>query len=119
MTECPINKRDCPCQEYSKEGLCDYPYRMGASWTEIRNIRSCKLSKEGGVMNTGLSNKIAASGFFLVGLVGIGATILVLVDSVRTVLNAGQSDGFIYALFLAIISFLCIGFGIVLLKEGE
>ena len=26
-TECPINKTECPCPEYSKEGLCDYPYK--------------------------------------------------------------------------------------------
>ena len=28
---CPLSekKRDCPCPEYSKEGLCDWPYRYG------------------------------------------------------------------------------------------
>lgn len=27
--DCPIdkNQNECPCPEYSKEGLCDYPYR--------------------------------------------------------------------------------------------
>ena len=25
--ECPVNKKECPCTEYEKDGLCDYPYR--------------------------------------------------------------------------------------------
>lgn len=39
---CPIGKPldDCPC-EYSKQGLCDYPYRNDLPpepWTEIARL---------------------------------------------------------------------------------
>jgi len=29
MNRCPIDKPqdDCPCEDYSKEGLCDWPYK--------------------------------------------------------------------------------------------
>jgi len=29
---------NCPCQEYSKDGLCDYPYKSGMSYEEIKAI---------------------------------------------------------------------------------
>ncbi len=40
---CPIGKPldDCPCKDYAKEGLCDYPYRNDLPpkpWTEIARI---------------------------------------------------------------------------------
>jgi hypothetical protein len=35
---CPINKKECEiCAEYSKEGLCDFPYRNCNK--EIKAIR--------------------------------------------------------------------------------
>lgn len=34
---CPIKEIYCPCPEYSKEGLCDYPYMN--THTEIMAIR--------------------------------------------------------------------------------
>ena len=36
MKGCPINKV-CPCPEYSKEFLCDYPYRN--SDVEVRAVQ--------------------------------------------------------------------------------
>lgn len=40
---CPIGKPldDCPCRDYSKQGLCDYPYRNDLPpepWTQIGKI---------------------------------------------------------------------------------
>lgn len=37
---CPINKLVCPCPEYSKEGLCDYPYYNG---TDVVYIQAKRL----------------------------------------------------------------------------
>jgi len=36
---CPINKDECPCPEYSKEGFCDYPYKSVTASGEIKTIR--------------------------------------------------------------------------------
>jgi hypothetical protein len=36
---CPANKKECPCKEYSKENLCDYPYRTGMTLEEIKELR--------------------------------------------------------------------------------
>lgn len=37
---CPINKpeSECPCPEFSKEGLCDYPYRTCPSKEHCEKI---------------------------------------------------------------------------------
>lgn len=31
---CPINKLDCPCVDYGKEGRCDYPYKREMNYME-------------------------------------------------------------------------------------
>ncbi len=36
MSDCPADKKDCPCPDYNKEGLCDYPYTVGMSHDDIR-----------------------------------------------------------------------------------
>lgn len=38
MSSCPAGKPldDCPCPEYSKEGLCDWPYRSDFDGGQIR-----------------------------------------------------------------------------------
>lgn len=33
---CTEGKTFCPCPEYSKEGLCDWPYRNGLDLPELR-----------------------------------------------------------------------------------
>lgn len=33
---CPERKAFCPCPEFSKEGICDWPYRNGMSLQEAR-----------------------------------------------------------------------------------
>ena len=33
---CPERKLYCPCHEFSKERLCDWPYRNGTSFQEMR-----------------------------------------------------------------------------------
>lgn len=38
MKECPENKDSCPCQEFSKEGLCDWPYRYDLTLQEARYL---------------------------------------------------------------------------------
>ena len=35
---CPINKTECPCPEFSKDRLCDYPYRKGLTYEEIKKV---------------------------------------------------------------------------------
>jgi hypothetical protein len=39
---CPIGAETCPCAEYSKEGLCDWPYRAGLDLEENREITASK-----------------------------------------------------------------------------
>jgi hypothetical protein len=39
MNNCPAGKKECPCKEFSKEGLCDYPYRLGMSLKEIKLVK--------------------------------------------------------------------------------
>lgn len=34
MRDCPEGKLYCPCLEFSKEGLCDWPYRNRMSFLE-------------------------------------------------------------------------------------
>ncbi len=41
---CPIGKKDCPCPEYSKEGLCDYPFSLGMVEAKRLGQRSGTLS---------------------------------------------------------------------------
>ena len=36
MTQCPEGKDVCPCQEYAKEGLCDWPYLNGMTLEEAK-----------------------------------------------------------------------------------
>ncbi len=36
MKECPEGKTFCPCPEFSKDGLCDWPYRNGMSFQDAR-----------------------------------------------------------------------------------
>jgi hypothetical protein len=36
VKECPEGKTFCLCLEFSKEGLCDWPYRIGISFEEDR-----------------------------------------------------------------------------------
>ena len=36
MKDCPENKDSCPCKEFSLEGLCDWPYRIGMDGEQIR-----------------------------------------------------------------------------------
>lgn len=36
VSACPEGKTFCPCPEFSKEGLCDWPYWIGMSYQEIR-----------------------------------------------------------------------------------
>ena len=40
MKGCPAGKkgRDCPCQEFSKERLCDWPYRIDFDHEQIRYL---------------------------------------------------------------------------------
>jgi hypothetical protein len=47
MNRCPKNNyplsvmqvlRRCPCLEYSKEGLCDHPYKHGMSYEQCREV---------------------------------------------------------------------------------
>ncbi len=26
MKDCPVGKTECPCSDFSKQGLCDWPY---------------------------------------------------------------------------------------------
>lgn len=43
---CPIKKDTCPCEEFSKEGLCDYPYPVGATFEQIQTITITEYEKE-------------------------------------------------------------------------
>jgi hypothetical protein len=36
MHNCPEGKLCCPCPEFSKDGLCDWPYRIDMSFEEIK-----------------------------------------------------------------------------------
>jgi hypothetical protein len=38
MTNCPVGKSSCPCEEYGKEGRCDWPYHSGMNYDEIRRM---------------------------------------------------------------------------------
>ncbi len=38
MKDCPEGKFYCPCSEYSKDGLCDWPYRKDMSLEQIRYV---------------------------------------------------------------------------------
>ena len=40
--KCPVGKKECPCEEYSKDELCDYPYRNGMSLEEIQEITKAR-----------------------------------------------------------------------------
>lgn len=35
---CPAKKTACPCPEYSKEGLCDWPYWNKMTLEENKNM---------------------------------------------------------------------------------
>ena len=35
---CPIGKTDCEGCESVKEGLCDYPYKLGMTYEECREV---------------------------------------------------------------------------------
>lgn len=41
---CPAGKKECPCEEYSKHELCDYPYKKDMNLEEIRETTQ-RLSK--------------------------------------------------------------------------
>ena len=44
--ECQIKNLQCPCPEYSKEALCDYPYKEGMTLSEIKQVtRSYELTR--------------------------------------------------------------------------
>jgi len=47
MKECPENKVSCPCPEFSKDGLCDWPYRNGMSFQEARYMTEILQVTEG------------------------------------------------------------------------
>jgi hypothetical protein len=36
MKHCPEKKDKCPCPEFSKDGLCDWPYRNGMTPQELK-----------------------------------------------------------------------------------
>lgn len=38
MQDCPEHKKSCPCQEFSKEGLCDWPYSIDLDHKQIRYL---------------------------------------------------------------------------------
>lgn len=35
---CPVNNVGCPCELYSKENLCDYPYMKGMNYEQCQQI---------------------------------------------------------------------------------
>jgi len=47
MKDCPEGKDFCPCPGFSKEGLCDWPYRNGMSFEEARYITEILRGTEG------------------------------------------------------------------------
>jgi len=42
---CPVNLI-CPCIDYSKEGLCDYPYKIGYNYKECHQITEANMKCE-------------------------------------------------------------------------
>jgi len=39
---CPLKIKDCHDCKYAKEGLCDYPYKIGMSLEELKKVRKDK-----------------------------------------------------------------------------
>jgi len=39
---CPAGKKECPCQDYAKQGLCDWPYKNGMTLEEIQQTTQLK-----------------------------------------------------------------------------
>jgi len=54
MILCPVMEKNCPCPEFSKEGLCDYPYKNDKreiSFTVLWGQRLPFIKLENEVMN--------------------------------------------------------------------
>lgn len=47
MKECPAGKDICPCQEYAKEGFCDWPYWNVISLEEAKYMTELLQIAEG------------------------------------------------------------------------
>lgn len=47
MRDCPEGKLYCPCAEFAKGGLCDWPYRNGMSFLEASYMTELLLVIEG------------------------------------------------------------------------
>ena len=45
IKECPINLPYCPCEDFSKEGFCDWPYRVGMTLEEIQEITNPETAR--------------------------------------------------------------------------
>ena len=43
---CPLGKKDCQGCEYLKEGLCDYPYKVGMMLKEIKKVTLIQYNKD-------------------------------------------------------------------------
>lgn len=36
--DCPAEKDNCPCDEFSKQGTCDYPYSRDMTLQDCQNL---------------------------------------------------------------------------------
>jgi hypothetical protein len=46
---CPVNARPfkkCPCEQFSKDGLCDWPYPTGADYEQVKDITEKEVANE-------------------------------------------------------------------------
>lgn len=43
---CQAGFTKCPCKIYAKNGLCDYPYKNGMNYEQIRNVTKTMLKVE-------------------------------------------------------------------------